>query len=150
VPQLLIHPLHQRKETFMKRIAAAAAAASLGLVFTAMSASADEGAANLAANEAQCLAAGGSYSDTGENQTRVRTCTIGTEGSTVRVPGSHPQEKFTVDLYTPGQMTVYRIVAQAGYSSETTGGGAPYVTACFNSAGNSIEDFATNPNCRLP
>jgi hypothetical protein len=132
----------------MKRIAAAAAAASLGLVFTAMSASADDGyGANLAANEAQCLAAGGTYSDTGANQTRVRTCTIGTEGSTVNVPGSHPQEKFTVDLYTPGQMTVYRIAAQSGYSSETTGGGAPYVTACYNAAGNPIGDFATNPNC---
>jgi hypothetical protein len=133
----------------MKRIAAAAAAASLGLVFTAMSASADDGyGANLAANEAQCTAAGGTYSDTGANQTRVRTCTLGTEGSTENVPGStFNQSGFTIDVFTPGQMTVYRIAAQSGYSSETTGGGAPYVTACYNSVGNPIGDFTNNPNC---
>jgi hypothetical protein len=133
--------------TAMKRILGALAAPLMVLGLAAAPAAADdhEPGANLAANEAACLAAGGTYYDSGPGGDRVRTCTVGSEGWTAYgVPASHPQQEWTVDVYYPGEQTVYRLAAGEGFSVETTGGGDPYVVACYNHQGKPVDVDTTH------
>jgi hypothetical protein len=128
-------------------ITISAAALALGLFATGAAAEDLEEIPNPAANESNCDAVGGEYSDTGWARTRVRTCTVTDgDGSIVNVPASHPTQAWTVDVQTPSSTTVYRLAAGEGSSVETTEGtGDPIVIACYNHQGNTVE--LPNSNC---
>jgi hypothetical protein len=125
-----------------------ATVAIIGLLgFTSLAAAEDE---NPAANANNCADVQGSYSDTGDNKTRVRECVVTVSADEATgVPASHKKQSWTVDTSTPGSVTTYRLAAGEGASTTTSGAGETTVTACYNHQGKSITDFETNPNCQV-